>query len=85
MYPQRIYKIKVFPQVNPNFRIGNTVGAVRVRYDTVMGTTPNRNIRIPDELWNAAQERATREDVNLSQLIRRYLRAYAEDARTFKW
>jgi predicted HicB family RNase H-like nuclease len=44
-----------------------------------------RNIRVPDELWNAAQERAAREDVTLSQLIRRFLRAYAEGARTFKW
>jgi predicted HicB family RNase H-like nuclease len=49
-----------------------------------VGTTPNRNIRIPDELWNAAAARADREDMTLSQLIRRVLRAYADGAHTFK-
>lgn len=36
-----------------------------------------RTVRIPDELWDAAGARAAREDLSLSQLIRRWLRAYA--------
>jgi hypothetical protein len=51
---------------------------------TPAGRTPLRNVRVPDDVWNAAKERSEREDVPLSQLIRRVLRAYADGAKTFK-
>jgi predicted HicB family RNase H-like nuclease len=34
---------------------------------------PQRAVRVPDELWAAAAARAAREDITLSQLIRRWL------------
>lgn len=49
------------------------------------GRIPLRNIRIPDDVWIAAKERAEREDVPLSQVIRQFLRAYADGAKTFKF
>jgi hypothetical protein len=51
---------------------------------TPAGRTPLRNVRVPDDVWNAAKERSEREDVPLSQLIRRVLGAYADGAKTFK-
>ena len=40
------------------------------------GETPQRAIRVPDELWAAASARAKSEDITLSQLIRRWLSDY---------
>ena len=40
------------------------------------GKTPQRTIRIADDLWFAAQERARAEDTDASGLIRRLLSAY---------
>jgi hypothetical protein len=37
---------------------------------------PRRAVRVPDELWAAAAARAAREDITLSQLIRRWLTDY---------
>lgn len=45
---------------------------------------PRRAVRVPDDVWKGAQERAEREDVPLSQVIRQFLRAYAADAKTYK-
>ncbi len=36
--------------------------------------TPLRNVRIPDELWRAAGEKAAAEDRNVSDVIRELLR-----------
>ena len=38
-----------------------------------MPPTPLRNIRIDDELWNAAQAKAETEETNLSEVIRELL------------
>jgi len=46
-----------------------------------MNTSTIRSIRIPDDLWEAAQDVAGQEDETLSQVIRRALRDYiASDA-----
>lgn len=37
---------------------------------------PRRAVRVPDELWAATAARAAREDITLSQLIRRWLTDY---------
>lgn len=37
---------------------------------------PLRSVRVSDELWAAAAERAAREDITLSQLLRRWLTYY---------
>jgi hypothetical protein len=34
---------------------------------------PRRAVRVPDDLWAAAAAQAAREDITLSQLIRRWL------------
>lgn len=39
---------------------------------------PLRNIRIPDPLWRRAQEKASREGVSLSEVVRRLLTAWVE-------
>jgi predicted transcriptional regulator len=41
------------------------------------GTTL-RNVRVPDELWDAALTRAQRDDTNLSEIIRQALAAYVD-------
>lgn len=38
--------------------------------------TPHRNIRVPDNVWIPAKEKAEREGRNLSELIRDYLSGY---------
>jgi predicted CopG family antitoxin len=38
--------------------------------------TPLRNIRIPDELWFAALDKAERDDDTLSNVIRKLLTKY---------
>jgi metal-responsive CopG/Arc/MetJ family transcriptional regulator len=41
---------------------------------------PTRSVRIPDELWNAAQEASVyREEASLSHVIRRMLSRYVRD------
>lgn len=44
-----------------------------------MAETPNRFIRVPDELWNKAGERAHRENTNRSALINLWLDLYANN------
>lgn len=39
---------------------------------------PHRTIRVDKPTWNAAAERAKREGLTLSQVIRHYLHEYAE-------
>ena len=41
------------------------------------GTTL-RNVRIDDELWQAAQQRAVTEQVNVSEVIRALLEAWVQ-------
>jgi hypothetical protein len=41
------------------------------------GTTPVRNIRVADNLWHAAQDKARREGRTLTEVITAYLRRYA--------
>lgn len=38
--------------------------------------TPLRNVRVPDDLWNAAKEAAESQGVDLSEVIRAALRRY---------
>lgn len=40
--------------------------------------TPIRSIRVPDDEWRAAQERAAERGETVTDLIRRALRRYAE-------
>lgn len=40
--------------------------------------TPRRTIRVPDELWKAASERAKADGQDLSAVIRAYLEQYAK-------
>lgn len=42
--------------------------------------TPHRTIRVPDDVWTAAQQRAKAEGRNLSELIREWLTDYAKDS-----
>lgn len=44
-----------------------------------MATTPLRNVRVPDDVWAAAQTRADRERTTLTAVILAALREYAED------
>jgi hypothetical protein len=43
-----------------------------------MAPTKMRSLRVEDEVWDAAQERAEREHRSLSDVVRVSLRAYAE-------
>lgn len=43
-----------------------------------MATTPARSLRVDDETWHAAMERARLEHRDLSEVIRIALRAYAD-------
>lgn len=45
------------------------------------GTT-KRSIRIPDPLWNDAQEVAAERGENLSEVLREALRQYVENAKS---
>lgn len=38
-----------------------------------------RSIRVNDDVWNAARDKADREGVNMTELIRDYLVRYASD------
>lgn len=40
--------------------------------------TPLRAIRVSDEIWEAAQEQATRRGESVTEAIRRFLTEYAE-------
>ena len=44
------------------------------------GKTPLRNIRVSDELWQAALAKARAEDRTLTEVIVAYLRRYASTA-----
>jgi predicted HicB family RNase H-like nuclease len=50
-----------------------TVPAVR----STSGKTPRRTVRVPDEVWQAAQAKAEARGDNLSDVIRRALERYA--------
>ena len=41
-----------------------------------MGNTPLRNVRIADDIWQAAKERADQQGESLSDVIRRALEQY---------
>lgn len=45
--------------------------------------TARRSIRVEDELWDEAQEEATRNGDNLSEIIRGGLRRYIEESKGF--
>lgn len=38
-----------------------------------------RNVRVPDDLWEAAQSKAHDQSENLSELMRHWLRNYVAD------
>ncbi|MBD8056671.1 ribbon-helix-helix protein, CopG family [Rhodococcus ruber] len=40
--------------------------------------TPLRNVRVPDELWDAARERAEAEGRHVSDVVREALHRYAK-------
>ncbi|MQA96266.1 MAG: ribbon-helix-helix protein, CopG family [Streptosporangiales bacterium] len=40
------------------------------------GKTPNRTVRVPDEVWREAQEKAEREGKDVSEVVRDCLRRY---------
>lgn len=40
------------------------------------GKTPVRNVRVPDDIWHAAQEKAEDEGRTLTEVIVTYLRRY---------
>lgn len=46
-----------------------------------MAVTPSRNIRIPDDEWEAAKEAAAERHENISMVVRRALREYVEEER----
>jgi Arc/MetJ-type ribon-helix-helix transcriptional regulator len=41
--------------------------------------TPNRTVRLDDELWDAVRRRADDDAVTMSEVVRRALRAYLRD------
>jgi len=41
--------------------------------------TPNRAIRVPDDLWRAAQEKAAEQGESLSEVIRKALARYVAE------
>lgn len=41
--------------------------------------TPRRTVRVPDEVWEAAQAKAAERQETLSDVIRRALETYAEE------
>ena len=46
-----------------------------------MNVTKNRVVRVPDELWDAAQAKARSENKQLSTVIRRMLSQYVRETR----
>jgi hypothetical protein len=40
------------------------------------GKTPNRNLRVPDQIWDAALAKARAEGRTLTEVIMTYLRRY---------
>lgn len=40
------------------------------------GKTPVRNLRVPDEIWDAALAKAQAEGTTLTEVIKRYLTRY---------
>lgn len=55
--------------------MSTTTGAAKVR-PIPKGSTPIRTVRVEDELWEAAQERAAELDEDVSAVIRRGLESY---------
>ena len=49
------------------------------RHNLAVGETKIRNVRVDDELWKAAQEKAARRREAVADVIRRALLAYIED------
>lgn len=43
--------------------------------------TPLRNVRVPDELWDAARQRAEAEGRHVSDVVREALRKYTKRPR----
>jgi predicted HicB family RNase H-like nuclease len=43
--------------------------------------TPNRNVRVSDEVWDAAMARAVAEGVSVSSVVRDALELYGQQAR----
>ena len=41
--------------------------------------TPSRNVRVSDDLWDAAKVRASERGENLSEKIREFLTEYAKE------
>lgn len=54
------------------------VGGMVTTEKTRVGPTPQRAVRVDDETWDSAGERAAREHRSLSDVIRASLRAYSE-------
>jgi len=46
-----------------------------------MSNTPSRNIRIPDDEWEAAKKAAAERHETISVVVRRALREYVEEER----
>ena len=46
------------------------------------GETPKRNIRVPDETWDPARERATAEGRTIAAVVNSYLARYAAELPT---
>jgi hypothetical protein len=44
-----------------------------------IGTPPRRSVRVPGDLWDAAQERAKHEGTTIDDVIRRTLQQYISD------
>lgn len=47
----------------------------------MMGKTPVRGVRIPDEVWKSAQEAAGRQGTTVSAVINRLLRSWTRRAK----
>lgn len=45
-----------------------------------MSTTPARSVRIPDQVWHAAQERAAKEGTTVTAVILRALTRYGKQS-----
>ncbi len=43
------------------------------------GETPRRTVRVPDEVWKAAEKRAKERGENVSDAVRRCLEEYGKD------
>lgn len=61
------------------YRVEGAGASSAARLRSVPNTpgTPRRTIRVPDELWDAAQARAAERGENLSDVIRKALERYA--------